>query len=72
MYIILDINSKQYSISIDITNDLLEFLYNKITNCYNRIELYIHDDEENVRVIEILKGDVSLSVIEMSLDRCLR
>ncbi|WP_346846770.1 hypothetical protein [uncultured Clostridium sp.] len=50
----------------------MEFLYNKITNCYNRIELYIHDDEENVRVIEILKSDVSSNVIEMALDRCLR
>ncbi|GEM_PF-3335426 len=53
LYISLYINSKQYSISMNITNDLLEFLCSKITNFYNIIELYIYYDEEDVRVIQI-------------------
>lgn len=64
--IVLIIENHQLSLGIPLSVDIIRFLHEKIDNPYNRIELFLHE-EDRVGTIELFSGDAGSALIERAM-----
>lgn len=62
-------NTYVFNVNIVISNDLIDFIYKKDSNHFNRIELFIfNNSSELVLIKEILTGDIGATILKRAIE----